>query len=167
MIVFKNKDEYKIQDMNYKEKTVSTLLIPECILEFFLKRRNEEHGRNTAVYLRNLLSMYRIITHSGMLPKPRKIKTEYQKEKQNLQRISFRPGNSDWIELGELSIAFGKSRCWLFTYLLQLDYDGLWEILSKFFNHESVPTTPSLELKSYWTLQRYFHDFARGYHVKV
>lgn len=36
--------------MNYKEKTVSTLLIPECLLEFFLKRRNEEHGRKSNAF---------------------------------------------------------------------------------------------------------------------
>ena len=33
--------------------------------------------------------------------------------------------NSDWIELGELALAFGKSRCWVFVYLLKLDLLGL------------------------------------------
>ncbi len=96
-----------------------------------------------------------------------KNKTEYQKENLNLKRLSFRPDNSDWIELGELALAFGKSRCWIFTFLLELDLSGFSKILSKSFPSQSVPTTPDLELKSSWTLQPYFHDFARSFHVKV
>ncbi len=166
MITFNN-IEFKIQDMKEKNKTVSTLLIPESLLEKFLRKRQKKHKGNTTVYLRNLLALYRVLTYSGMIPPPSKIKTEYQEENLNLKRLSFRPDNSDWIELGELALAFGKSRCWIFTFLLKLDLNGFSEILSKFFPSQSVPTTPDLELKSSWTLQPYFHDFARSFHVKV
>jgi len=167
MIVFQDQNEFPIKNMKEIEKSVSTLLIPENLIEKFLQKRLEGHGNNTSAYLRNLLSMYRIITHSGMIPKPRKIKTEYQEEHQNLKRVCFRPNNSDWIELGQLAIAFGKSRCWMFTFLLSLDLDGLWEILSESSLDQAVPTSPDLELISYLSLERYFHDFERGYYIKV
>ncbi len=166
MMVFNN-IEFKIKDMKEKNKTVSTLLIPESLLENFLRKRQKKHKGNTTVYLRNLLRLYRVLTYSGMIPAPSKIKTEYQDENLNLKRLSFRPDNSDWIELGELALAFGKSRCWIFTFLLELDLNGFSKILSKFFPSQSVPTTPDLELKSSWTLQPYFHDFAHSFHVKV
>ena len=102
-----------------------------------------------------------------MIPKPSKIKTEYQEENQNLKRVSFRPDNSDWIELGQLAIAFGKSRCWMFTFLLSLDLAGIWEILSESSLGLAVPTSPSLELMSYLILERFFHNFVRGYYIKV
>ena len=75
--------------------------------------------------------------------------------------------NSDWIELGELALAFGKSRCWVFVYLLKLDLLGLWRVLVRARLEKIVPTIPSLELTSFWTLQRVRQNFARGYHVKV
>ncbi len=167
MIVFQDQNEFPIKNMKEIDKTVSTLLIPEHLVEKFLQKRLEGHGNNTSVYLRNLLSMYRIITHSGMIPKPSKIKTEYQEENQNLKRVSFRPDNSDWIELGQLAIAFGKSRCWMFTFLLSLDLAGIWEILSESSLGLAVPTSPSLELMSYLILERFFHNFVRGYYIKV
>lgn len=167
MIIFENKNEYKSLEMNQSGKTVSTLLVPKHLAQGFLKKRNELYGKNTAAYFRYLLSICKIFTHSGMLPKPKKIKTEYQEENLNLQRLSFRPSNSDWIELGALAIAFGKSRCWLFTYLLELDLVGFWDILSEFFKSVSDPTNERLEVKGYWTLKRFFHNFTRGYHVKV
>ena len=111
--------------------------------------------------------MYRTLTHSGMIPEPITVKTEYQEEGQNLCRVGFRPSNSDWIELGELALAFGKSRCWLFVYLLKLDIMGLWYLLVHTGLGFAVPTSPNLELQSFWTLKRSEQNFARNYHVKV
>jgi hypothetical protein len=102
-----------------------------------------------------------------MIPEPKKVKTEYQEEGLNLQRINFRPTNSDWIELGELALAFGKSRCWVFVYLLKLDLLGVWRILVRSRLGKIVPTLSRLELTSFWTLQRVKHNFARVYHIKV
>ena len=128
----------------------------------------KNHGAdNVTVYLRNLLSMFRTLTHSGMIPKPVKVKTEYQEEGQNLCRVGFRPNNADWIELGELALAYGKSRCWLFVYLLKLDIMGLWYLLAHSGLGFAVPTSPNVELESYWTLQRSELNFARKYYVKV
>lgn len=84
-----------------------------------------------------------------------------------LLRFNFRPANADWVELGELALAFGKSRCWLFVYLLKLDIVGMWHLLRKARLSFGVPTIPRLELKIFWTLQRVRETFTRGYHVKV
>ena len=167
MIIFRNSKTFVIDKLDERENTVSTLLIPEYLLkEFYLK--NKEHKINFTVYLRKLLRRYRALTfYSDLIPEPKKVKTEYQEEGLNLERVNFRPENADWIELGEIALAFGKSRCWVFVYLLKLDLLGMWRLLVKAKLGKIVPTLPSLELTSFWTLQRFRQNFARGYHVKV
>ncbi len=164
MILFRNSNAFVIDKLDECEKTISTLLIPKHMIEDFLRVREKN---NISIYLRKLLRRYRTFTHTGMIPEPKKVKTEYQEEGLDLQRINFRPMNSDWIELGELALAFGKSRCWVFVYLLKLDLLGLFRILVQAGLKKIVPTLPSLELTSFWTLQRVKQNFARGYHVKV
>jgi len=166
MIIFRNSNAYVFDNLDERDNTVSTLLIPENMLEDFLGEKGK-HQDNISIYLRKLLRRYRSLTHSGMIPTPIKVKTEYQEEGLNLKKINFRPMNSDWVELGELGLAFGKSRCWMFIYLLKLDLLGLWRILVKVGFKKIVPTLPNLELKSIWTLQRVQQNFARGYHIKV
>lgn len=167
MIVFQSSNEFLLDTIDERNQTVSTLLIPENLMPSFLFLVKNHGSGSISVYLRNLLFMYRTLTHSGMIPKPITIKTEYQEEGQNLCRVGFRPSNSDWIELGELAIAFGKSRCWLFVYLLKLDIMGLRYLLVQADLSFAVPTFPSLELQCFWTLQRSRQTFARNYHVKV
>ena len=81
--------------------------------------------------------------------------------------MNFRVGNSDWIELGELALAFGKSRCWLFVFLLKLDLVNMWRTLVEAGLNKIVPMIPSVELKVFQFLERVSYTFARGYHVKV
>ena len=102
-----------------------------------------------------------------MIPPPRKIKTEYQNEGLDLKRVNFRVNNADWIELGELALVFGKSRCWMFTYLLELDILGVWDILSKFGLNIAVPTSTKLRLRVSLSLKRVLQHFERAYHVRV
>jgi len=105
-----------------------------------------------------------------MLPDPKKIKAEYQEEGLRLVRVSFRPANVPpfaWIEIGELAIAFGKSRCWIFTHLLQLDLLGVWKILSESGMDQSVPTKKSLLLRASWSLWRVLLYFEHSYYVRV
>jgi hypothetical protein len=166
MIAFQNKKNFSLDKLNQKDKTVSTLLVPAHLVSF-LKKKTKENGNSLTVYLRNLLSIYRLVTHSGMIPSPRKIKTEYQDEGLDLERINFRVGNADWLELGELALAFGKSRCWMFTFLLELDLTGLRDILSKFELTDAVPTKKNLELKVSWALERGSQYFKRSYRVRV
>jgi len=166
MIAFQNRKVFPINRLRQIDKTISTLLVPAHLLEG-LKQKTKENGKSLVVYFRNLLWMYRTLTHSGMIHPPRKIKTEYQDEGLDLKRVSFRVGNTDWLELGELALAFGKSRCWMFTYLLELDLLGVWDILSKFGMNVAVPTSTNLRLRVSQSLRRVSQDFARSYHVRV
>jgi len=166
MITFQNQNSFRFDKQRLADKTISTVLVPTHLLEG-LKKKTKEHGNSLVVYLRNLLWMYRTITQSGMIPPPRKIKTEYQEEGLDLKRLSFRVNNADWIELGELAIAFGKSRCWMFTFLLELDILGLWEILSESGLDIAVPTQNRFRLRVSLSLMRVLQNFARSYHVRV
>ncbi|HRG48707.1 MAG TPA: DUF1564 family protein [Leptospiraceae bacterium] len=166
MIVFQNSKEFGREKINEEDETVSTLLIPDHLMADFLSRTKKYKG-NVSPYLRSLLRRFRSVTHTGILPDPKKIKTEYQVGNLNLRKVNFRPRNSEWVELGELALAFGKSRCWMFVHLLQLDLLGMWRILVESKLHKVVPTLPSLRLKSFWKLQRVVGNFARGYNVRV
>ena len=108
MIAFQNRKVFPVNRLKELDKTISTVLVPAHLVED-LKQKTREHGNSLVVYLRNLLWMYRTFTHSGMIPPPRKIKTEYQNEGLDLKRVNFRVNNADWIELGELALVFGIS----------------------------------------------------------
>jgi hypothetical protein len=166
MIVFKRKNKYLLDKIEDRSHTVSTLLIPKNLCNDFQPILEKFQGDLTK-YLHILLKRYRIITHSGLIPEPIKIKTEYQEKDLDLVKFAFRPLNADWVELGEIALAFGKSRCWLFVHLLKLDIAGMSRLLRKAKLNFGVPTLPSLELKIFWTLQRVRENFTRGYHVKV
>ncbi|MBP7280445.1 MAG: DUF1564 family protein [Leptospiraceae bacterium] len=166
MVTFENKKSFTETKLSSRDRTMSTLLIPANLL-YPLKEKLKEHGNLLPVYLKNLLRMCRTFTHSGMLPPPNKLKTEYQAEGLNLKRVNFRVFNNDWIELGELALAFGKSRCYIFTFLLELDLTGFWEALSKTGLSEAVPTINRLSLMVSWSLGQIRDTFARSYHVRV
>jgi hypothetical protein len=167
MIAFQNRRQFSVDEIQMRDdKTISTLLVPAPLVES-LKLKLMNHENSMAVYFRNLLWMYRTFTHSGMLTPPRKIKTEYQEEGLQLKRVSFRVSNNDWLELGQLALAFGKSRCFVFTFLLELDLLGLWEMLSESGLIDAVPTTNKLHLRVRLILNRTLYYFARAYHVKV
>ena len=166
MIVFRKNIEFSHDKIDEEEGTVSTLLIPRHLIKDFVLKKKKHKG-NVSFYLRSLLRRFRSITHTGILPEPRKIKTEYQEKKLKLRKVNFRPRNSDWVELGELALAFGKSRCWVFVHLLKLDILGLWKVLVETRMNKVVPTSPRLELKIFWKLRRVLKHFARGYNVRV
>lgn len=166
MITLQNSQTFNIHNIREKEKSVSTLLIPSHLLISLNQKRNE-HGKKLSTYLRNLLSLYRTFTHSGMMPPPCKMKTEYQEEGLNLKRVCFRPNNADWLELGELALAFGKSRCWVFIFLLELDLSGFTEMLYESELDNAVPTKLELRLQVSWILERFDQSFARSYYVRI
>lgn len=166
MILIQNSNFFPIApDRFLSKKSVSTLLVPAHLLPFF-KSKSLSLGSINA-YFKFLLSQYRIITHSGLIPHPSSIKTQFQKKDLGLIRVSFRVDNDDWIELGELSIAFGKSRCWLFTFLLDLDLLGLWEILSQSDLINEDPTMDRLGLRASWSFRRTDYIYKRSYHVRI
>jgi len=166
MITFQNKKSFAFDHVRLADKSISTLLIPAHLLDK-LKEKSKINGNSLVAYLKILLRNFRTFTHSGLIPPPLKIKTEYQDVGLNLHRLNFRVSNADWLELGELALAFGKSRCWLFVFLLELDIAGLWEILSESGLDLAVPTTARLRLRVSLSLRRVSQDFARSYHVRV
>lgn len=166
MITFQNKNNFVRKNINLEENSVSTLLIPEFLLKDFLLKSKKFKG-NTALYLHSLLRRFRSITHSGLIPEPEKLKTTFQERNLNLQKINFKPKNEDWVELGELAFAFGKSRCWIFVFLLKLDLANMWKCLVEVGLNKIVPKISHLELKVFQQLNRFSFDFERGYHVRV
>jgi hypothetical protein len=166
MIAFQNNLEFNSDKIDLEDGTVSTLLIPSHLIDDFILKKEKYKG-NVSFYLRSLLRRFRSITHTGTLPEPKKFKTEYQEKKLHLLKVNFRPRNSDWLELGELALAFGKSRCWVFVHLLKLDILGLWKVLVETRMNKVVPTSPRLELKIFWKLRRVLKHFARGYIIRI
>jgi hypothetical protein len=118
-------------------------------------------------FLALLLDKYRILTHSGALPEACKLKTEFQDEGQDLQRVNFKPDNDDWLELGQVATFYGKSRCWIFTYLLRLEVLGFGELMEEVLLTTGVPITASFQLQVALQLQRVLGIWTRSYHVKV
>lgn len=166
-IVFENNKKFDINNLREKDKSVSTLLIPAHLVDG-LNSKRLEHGKQMSVYLRNLLKMYKSLTHSGMVPNPRKIKTEYQEDNLDLKKVSLRPSNADWIELGELALVYGKSRCWMFVFLLELDLAGFSDTLYEIdFVNVLVPTDSALILRVSFELKRPQEDFSRTYHARI
>lgn len=166
MITFQNKNEFVRKNIKLEENTVSTLLIPESLKEAFLQKTKKYNG-NTSSYLHSLLRRFRSVTHSGLIPEPEKLKTTYQDRDLNLQKISFKPKNEDWIELGELALVFGKSRCWIFVFLLKLDISNMWCTLVEAGLEKIVPKISNLKLEIFLRLERFSYNFTRGYHIKV
>lgn len=166
MKTFQNQNHFDLNQIDTLDRTSSTLLIPSSLLYEFEKKKTQTR-KDIALYLRLLLRRYRALTHSGLIPKPLNVKTEYQDKDLDLVRVGFRPFNSDWLELGELALAFGKSRCWIFIFLLKLDIVGMYKLLLKSKMSFVVPTLSNLILQSCWTLQRVGQTFARSYYVKV
>ncbi|MCB1178111.1 MAG: DUF1564 family protein [Leptospiraceae bacterium] len=110
-----------------QQGTVSTLLIPER----FFKQMENRFRNNYKMYgvLRFLLNKYRKFIASGFIPNSSKIKLRIQDKGQNLISIKFRPRNEDWVELGIWANGLGSSRCWLFSYLLELEFSLMGEFL--------------------------------------
>ena len=166
MITFQNKNEFVRNNINLEDTSVSTLLIPDYMYEQF-RLKTKKYKGNTAVYLHSLLRRFRTITYSGMIPEPEKLKTTYQERNLDLRKVSFKPKNEDWVELGELALVYGKSRCWIFVFLLRLDLVNTWSSLVEAGLKKIVPMVNNLELGIFQELEMFSYTFARGYHIKV
>jgi hypothetical protein len=160
-----NKHAHRKIELDKGKHTTSTVLVPEeLILDFEAKVKVNGGMRK---FLALLLDKYRILTHSGALPEACKLKTEFQDEGQDLQRVNFKPDNDDWLELGQVATFYGKSRCWIFTYLLRLEVLGFGELMEEALLTNGVPITASFQLQVALQLQRVLGIWTRSYHVKV
>lgn len=100
----------------------STLLIPEKYFHrFFGPGPYKKVGHlPLSSYLSRLLDDPLLDFKLSFL-KPRKWKTEYQAEGQNLRRVNFYPNEQDWGRLSAIANATGFSRCYIFMYLMLID----------------------------------------------
>jgi hypothetical protein len=163
-IIFNHHNSFSM-NTETKLDSCSTLLIPENLLDEFKSRAEKYRGVPT--YFKALLRKFRIFTHAGLIPAPSKLKTEFQSEGQNLKRVNFVPSNVDWLEIGCIALSYGKSRTWVFTFLLYLDLLDVGKLIQKSGFSRGVPVSPNYQLQSVIQIQRVFGIWTRLYHVKV
>jgi Protein of unknown function (DUF1564) len=156
-------DDFHGKNINAHDKntTQSTLLIPQKLIARFRKRRKLYKG--TKKYFAYLLRQYRLETYSGFIPEPYKVKLEFQKSGQDLKRVNFTPENKDWIEIGILAHATGKSKALLLTILLEIDLLGFGRFLRKMGFKMGVPVLATSRLEEITTFQRITGNFGRYY----
>ena len=138
-----------------RKSSVSTLLVPEELVRgiyeecpvFFRRKkpgkaalspdessegspgkRGRGDGVSIKLGLKNLLNKYRGLFAMGYLPFSEKAKLKYQDEGLDLQEVKFRPDEEDWAELGIIAYGLGVSRCWLFSYMLELERSYIAEL---------------------------------------
>lgn len=99
-----------------------TLIISEELYDRFRKRWKGE--RPLARCLNELLTIYGADLEKADKLNPGSFMLLYQRKRResggDWNRINFRPAGNDWTRLGNLSRWHGVSRCFLFSYLLEL-----------------------------------------------
>jgi hypothetical protein len=125
---FHRKHDKKVDLKEFERSTVSTLLIPKHLVEkldlvipFVENSKTKKKSYKFKEGLKKLLDKYRGMLARGYLPFQEKPKLTYQGEGLELQKFCFRPDDADWYELGILAYGCGVSRCWLFSFLVELD----------------------------------------------
>ncbi|MCE9499200.1 MAG: DUF1564 domain-containing protein [Leptospira sp.] len=116
-------------DVKTIKSTSSTIKIPAKLLERY-ENRIKQFG-SQGKYFSHILNKYRILFHSGSLYCSGNMKNVYQKRGQNLIRVSFRPRNSDWLELRIVSQAHFVSMSAIFVYLIEIDSSDQGELFEK------------------------------------
>jgi hypothetical protein len=148
MPTYFNRNHNANVDLRESAASVSTLLVPDSlalklssILPVRISKKKKEFV-DLRQGLKMLLNKYRGFLALGKLPFQYKPKLSYQNEGLNLQVFKFRPDNADWFELGILAYGLGVSRCWLFSFLLELELSGLGEFLALKIAKDGL-TTPN------------------------
>jgi hypothetical protein len=115
---------------------VSTLLIPETLVPSLSQAIPVSLSKkgtivfNFRLGLHYLLQKYRGLLACSNLPFSSKPKLSFQSPGLNLVPFKFRPHDADWFELGILASGLGVSKCWLFSYLLELELSGIGEFMA-------------------------------------
>ena len=125
---FHRRHDKKVDLKEFERSTVSTLLIPKHLVEkldlvipIVENPKTKKKSYKLKDGLKKLLDKYRGMLARGYLPFQEKPKLTYQEEGLDLQKFCFRPEDADWYELGILAYGCGVSRCWLFSFLVELD----------------------------------------------
>lgn len=125
----------------FKKRGVSTLLVPASLLKHLEIQSKVFRGK--PAYLSHLLKRFRIAMR-GFARNPEGLKNLYQRKNQDLQKVSFRPFDEDWAELGSFSVASGRSRCLLFVILMLFDMGGFGSALKQAGIVMNEPFSPSV-----------------------
>ena len=123
-----NRIHRKNIDLKESCVTVSTLLIPEVLLDELKSvlpvgvTKSKKEFVDFRLGLKQLLQKYRGFLAVGNLPFAGKPKLTYQQEGLNLHEFKFRPDNGDWFELGMIAYGLGVSRCCPSPFVLVAHY---------------------------------------------
>ncbi|MCB1176745.1 MAG: DUF1564 family protein [Leptospiraceae bacterium] len=145
-------------------ENVSSLLIPDrylCDLE------NVCGDMELHKYLKYLVGKYRKFIALGYIPHGKNVRIKYQKKGQSLVNVKFRPWDEDWAELGILAYGLGVSRCWLFSYLLELEFSLLGEFLDLPEVIQGLATLTNSSPRNIWQFKEKKKYFNRVLHFKV
>jgi len=133
---FHRRHDKKIDLKEFERSSVSTLLIPKHLVEkldlvipFLENSKTKKKSYKFKEGLKKLLDKYRGMLARGYLPFQEKPKLTYQENGLELQKFCFRPDDADWYELGILAYGCGVSRCWLFSFLVELELSLIGEFL--------------------------------------
>jgi hypothetical protein len=102
------------------KSTQSTLLVGNHFYKMHMMP-NLLKGKRLSEYLHNLLKDPDLEYKLNLL-KPKKWKKHYQDDGQDLEVLYFYPDESDWARLSIISNVTGFSRCYIFVYLMLLDF---------------------------------------------
>ena len=133
---FHRRHDKKIDLKEFERSSVSNLLIPKHLVEkldlvipFLENSKTKKKSYKFKEGLKKLLDKYRGMLARGYLPFQEKPKLTYQENGLELQKFCFRPDDADWYELGILAYGCGVSRCWLFSFLVELELSLIGEFL--------------------------------------
>jgi len=98
----------------------STLLVGNYFYKKYMEPRLLK-GKALSFYLHKLLEDPDLEYKLSLL-KPKKWKKHYQDEGQDLNSLYFYPDECDWARLSIISNGTGFSRCYIFVYLMLLNF---------------------------------------------
>lgn len=131
-------------------------LVPERrvpLLDRMLSRRRMK----MRAYLRHLIALARRVPEK--LPRRDRFTAWYQKPRQSLQKVNFRPSGRDWGEFKTIARGCGVSMCRLFVALLELDSEkndaenavaSGWRVGLR----ESAPTPAKFLIRRFWIREK-------------
>jgi len=164
---FHRRHDKKIDLKEFERSTVSTLLIPKHLVEklnlvipYVESSKTKKKSYKLKEGLKKLLEKYRGLLARGYLPFQEKPKLTYQEDGLELQKFCFRPDDADWHELGILAYGCGVSRCWLFSFLVELDLSLLGEFIDRtkeIFGVTSADVSRPRLIQQIFGKRRYIH----------
>ena len=164
---FQRRHDKKIDLKGFNRSSVSTLLIPkhlveklELVIPFVENSKTKKKSYRFKEGLKKLLDKYRGLLARGYLPFQGKPKLTYQEKGLELEKFCFRPEDADWYELGILAYGCGVSRCWLFSFLVELELSLMGEFLDhtkEIFGVTSADVSRPRLIQQIFGKRRYIH----------